>query len=175
MDGLSHVLVGLCVAAWSRDGLTPSHGLACAAAALATDAFFVPLALTLGRDARRTLWIPRDADWRGARERYPKLTALGWDLPYSLVGAGVVCSALWSWAGAAIAVAYASHVVIDYPTHHGEWSVKPFYPFSQRAFAGMNSAWEWPVRKMAFAWAALALVLGLSLYARLRLGLGGIA
>ena len=160
------MLMGLSVAAWSRDGLTPVQGFACAVASLATDAFFVPLALRLGRDAHRPLWIPRASDWRGARARYPTLTALSWDLPYSFVGASCIVALLWGWVSAAVAIAYALHVAVDYPTHHGEWAVRPFYPFSKRAFSGSSSAWEWPLRKMAIAWGLLALAVVGSVYLR---------
>lgn len=166
MDGVTHVLAGLCVAAASQQGLTLKQTLLCVGASLGPDAFFVPLAVVLGRDAKRPFWIPWNQDWQGARERYPRLVAVSWDVPYSLLGAAAVtCVLAWSLGGA-VAVAYASHIALDYPTHVGEWSVMPLYPFSRRALPGVSSAWEWPLHRLWKAWALMVALLALILWAR---------
>lgn len=158
MDLVSHALMGTCIAAATPEGLTWRSAAMYAAASLAPDLFFVPLGLALGRANRRLLWIPRAADWMGCRARYPRATALSWDAPYSILGASLAMLALgaWSWW---LALAYGLHIAVDYPTHHGEWAVRPLFPFSKRQWQGFSSAWEWPLPAMALAWAVLGLLL----------------
>jgi len=164
MDLGSHALMGLSIAASAPGGLTWESGLACGVASIAPDLIFVPLGVALGRHHRRPLWVPRAADWQGARARYPRATALSWDLPYSLLGAAVVVSSLAWWLGGAVALAYALHLAIDYPTHTGEWAVRPLYPFSSWPLPGGVSAWEWPLAAMAASWAVLTALLLLLVY-----------
>jgi len=75
------------------------------------------------------------------------------------LGAALVIGLLAKWAGVGLAIAYGLHIAVDYPTHSGEWSVRPWYPFSKRPLQGVSSAWEWPMAAMARAWGVWALVL----------------
>ena len=151
--------MGLCLAAASPTGMSTHSAAAYVTASLAPDFFFLPLAFVLGRENKRRFWIPRNADWEGARARHPRATALSWDAPYSLLGAALVIGLLAKWAGVGLAIAYGLHIAVDYPTHSGEWSVRPWYPFSKRPLQGVSSAWEWPMAAMARAWGVWALVL----------------
>jgi hypothetical protein len=156
MDAVSHVLMGGILAAHSPTGLTPSSFLLYGAMSLAPDLWFVPLGLKLGRDRGRRWWIPRAADWQGARARYPLWVALSWDLPYSLLAnllVAAVAGAPW------LLLPYWLHIVVDYGTHTGEWANRPFFPLSACALPARTSAWEWPLRRMAVAWAVLAAML----------------
>jgi membrane-bound metal-dependent hydrolase YbcI (DUF457 family) len=166
MDGVSHVLMGCCIAAASQGGLTWHSAIAYGAMSLAPDLFFVPLGVMLGREHHRTLWIPRAADWIGTRERRPLATVLSWDAPYSILGTIAVSLAIAKLLGLGLAIAYALHIVIDYPTHAGEWAVRPAFPFSKRTFQGFANAWEWPLAKMAGAWGVLAVILCVIVFVR---------
>ena len=159
MDGLSHVLVGLSIAAASPEGLTLRSGIVCGVLALAPDFFLVPLALVLWRRYEQTLWIPQASDWAGARPRYPCLSAWSWNAPYSILGVVVVCGGVEASLGWPAALAYFSHVAIDYPTHRGESALRPFFPLSSVEVQGCSDAWRWPLRKMVIAWCALAIIL----------------
>jgi membrane-bound metal-dependent hydrolase YbcI (DUF457 family) len=54
-------------------------------------------------------------------------------------------------------LAYLSHILLDLPTHTGEWGVKPFYPFPFMV-NGFTDAWAWPFSYMAISWVVLITV-----------------
>jgi hypothetical protein len=109
----------------------------------------------LGHEKGRAYWIPHDSDWVGVHAAHPYWAAI-WEIPHSFffLGLIVVPLVLWlRWPRIAIA-SYISHILLDLPTHTGEWVERPFYPFGMTV-KGFTDAWAWPFSYWIVSWAAL--------------------
>ena len=159
MDVVSHALVGVLVAMAAGVRLW-RHRAAMGLVAAAPDAPVAIVYLLLGRAHDRPFWIPLHSDWEGVRAAHPVWSAL-WEAPHSLLFLALVVVPLvlhFRLPRVAIA-AYASHLLLDLPTHTGEWAVAPLYPLPWRV-EGWTDAWAWPPLQWAASWAVLlALVL----------------
>ena len=97
----------------------------------------------IGWTAGRSWFLPLDADWIGFRDTHPLLT-LFWEVPHSFLFFAVVVVQMGLWAKIPrIALAsYCCHLLIDLPTHTGEWAVAPLWPSPWR-FEGLIDPWKW--------------------------------
>jgi membrane-bound metal-dependent hydrolase YbcI (DUF457 family) len=155
MDPISHLLIGKLLTAYESS--PAADAAAIILFSFLPDLFQIPLYLRLGRERGRKLWIPADADWRGYRS---SRWALWWEIPHSILFAVLVVAPIVLLLGLTplAIVAYLLHIIVDIPTHRGEWAVRPFFPFKYKV-QGFTDAWRWSWGKMAVAWVALALML----------------
>lgn len=125
--------------------------------------FVYPL---LGHENARPYWIPPNSDWIGVRETHPVWSVL-WEVPHSALFwvLVVVPLVLWLRLPRVAVLAYLSHILLDLPTHTGEWAIKPFYPFDYM-FEGFTDAWAWPLHYMAVLWVVLGLLIFIAMRQR---------
>jgi membrane-bound metal-dependent hydrolase YbcI (DUF457 family) len=119
----------------------------------------------LGHEKGRPWWFPHNADWVGAYAAHPFWAAI-WEIPHSLffLAFVIVPLVLWlDWPKIAI-VSYLSHILLDLPTHTGEWAERPFYPFGITV-QGFTDAWAWPLSYWLVSWVVLLLIAYLVRYA----------
>ncbi len=158
MDLISHVLAGKAFQEASRVKTWRDKLVVISFAALPDLPLFI-LYLLVGHEKGRPLWIPYDSDWSGVREAHPIWSAM-WEAPHSTIFWLLIVTplVLWlKWPKMAI-LSYLSHIILDLPTHAGEWGVKPFYPFPF-VIHGFTNAWAWPFPYMLASWIALILVI----------------
>ncbi len=151
MDLISHVLVGKAFQESSRVRAWKDK-LVIISFAVMPDLPLLIVYLLVGREKGRAFWIPHNSDWSGVREAHPIWSAM-WEVPHSVIFLLLIVTplVLWlKWPRMAIA-SYLSHIVLDLPTHAGEWSVKPFYPFPF-VVRGFTNAWAWPFAYMLVSW-----------------------
>lgn len=141
MDTVSHVFVGASIGELSGHRNRRRIALTGLFAALPDLPCFLVGYPIAGYLADRDWLIPQDADWDGLREAYPFVAVL-WELPHSfLFLMCVIVPLVRFWRlPAACAVAYASHLVLDIPTHTGEWAVAPIWPIPWR-IEGFTDPW----------------------------------
>jgi hypothetical protein len=155
MDIISHGLVGNVFKEFDRSGSWKDKAVIVAFAFLADVPVMLLMYPLLGREHGRAFWIPRDLDWVGARAAHP-VWAMSWEVPHSIFFWLLVIIPLVFWLRLPklAILSYLSHILLDLPTHTGEWGVKPFYPFGYMV-NGFTDAWAWPISYMAVAWAVL--------------------
>ena len=109
----------------------------------------------LGREKVRPYWIPRNSDWIGVHADHPLWAAL-WEVPHSLffLVLVVVPLVLWLRLPRIAIVSYLSHILLDLPTHTGEWAERPFCPFDITV-NGFTDAWAWPLSYWVLSWVVL--------------------
>lgn len=157
MDVVSHLLVGriLQAAAGVEGRRAQVVTVVCAALPDLPSAVVYPL---VGHANGRPFWIPLHADWAGLHVEH-SLWAAFWDAPHSLLfWAAIVVPVLLllraRWpempVGAA-ALAYASHLLVDFFVHTGEWALRPLFPLAW-AVDGVTDAWLWPPWAMLISW-----------------------
>jgi len=117
-------------------------------------AFYVFLIYINGR-------FPLNSDWINATSLYPNLNIITNLIPHSLVFAFlIILPIVFLFKLPKLALyAYVIHILIDIPTHTGEWSSKIFYPLSNYGINGLTSAWQWPIKYMFISWLVLILVI----------------
>lgn len=157
MDIISHVLVGKASQEASR-ARTWKDKLVIISLAAVPDLPLLIVYLLVGHEQGRPFWIPHNSDWSGVREAHPIWSAM-WEVPHSAVFWLLIVVPLVAWLKCPkmAIVSYFSHIVLDLPTHAGEWAVKPFYPFSF-VVNGFTNAWAWPFAYMLLSWVALLLI-----------------
>lgn len=109
----------------------------------------------LGHEHGRPFWFPYNSDWVGAHAAHPLWAAI-WEVPHSLFFLAFVIAplVLWfKWPKIAI-VSYLSHILLDLPTHTGEWAERPFYPINITV-TGFTDAWAWPLSYWICSWLVL--------------------
>ena len=154
MDLVSHALVGNIFKEASRVNSIRDKIIVVSFAFL-PDLPVLLVYLLLGHEKGRPYWIPYNSDWMGVRAAHPIWAAL-WEIPHSLLFLILVIAPLvvWlKWPKMAIA-SYLSHIVLDIPTHTGEWAVKPLFPLSLST-SGFTDAWAWPIPYMVISWLVL--------------------
>ncbi|MCX6721214.1 MAG: hypothetical protein NT026_01270 [Candidatus Staskawiczbacteria bacterium] len=119
----------------------------------------IPFYIFLGWKNARPFFFPLNSDWNGARALYPFLTAL-WDIPHSFFFAFLIILPiiLFFKLPKISFFAYLLHLIIDIPTHSGEWAVKPFYPINY-TFGGATNAWALPIWAMIIFWIIFLLII----------------
>ena len=151
MDIVSHILIGKLIS-FNKNKLTQIWAMVFS---FLPDLGQIPFYIFLGYKNTRPFFFPLNSDWEGARALYPFLTAL-WDIPHSFLFALIIILPiviLFKLPKIAF-LAYLLHLIIDIPTHAGEWAVKPFYPFNF-LIGGFTDAWAWPLWLMALCWIIL--------------------
>ena len=124
------------------------------------DFFLVPLYFVLGYENNRFLLFPKNADWIGASASHAFLYSF-YDLSHSFIIAFIIVLPiilLFKLPKLAF-IAYLFHILVDLPTHTGEWAIKIFYPLNNYSVKGFTDAWEWPIKYMAVAWLILAILI----------------
>jgi len=167
MDLISHVLVGNVFKEAGRLNSLTNKAVVVLFAFLPDIPVLLLMYPLLGHANGRPYWIPYNSDWVGVRATHPIWTAT-WEIPHSLFFLLLVIFPLVFWLKLPrIAIAsYLSHILLDLPTHTGEWGVKPLYPMSF-IVNGFTDAWAWPFSYMLLSWLVLVVV-GLSIRAYLR-------
>ena len=157
MDTLSHSLIGKIIS-------TPENNKRnifwIIFFSILTDLFLIPVYIYLGYINNRFLWIGYNSDWDGLRISHPFIVLLN-DIPHSLIFAFLIILPiilLFKLPKLAF-FAYLFHILIDIPTHTGEWSIRIFYPLSDYSIKGLTDAWEWPIKYMAISWLILAILI----------------
>jgi len=155
MDILSHILIGRII---SFNQIKKAQIFAMVFSFL-PDLGQIPFYLVLGYENARPFLFPYNSDWIGARATHPILTAM-WDIPHSLFFLLlIILPVIIFFKIPKIAFfAYGLHLLIDIPTHTGEWAIKPLYPLNF-TMPGITDAWAWPVFAMLLTWIILGLII----------------
>ena len=76
-------------------------------------------------------------------------TWVPWEITHSFLFWGLIVMPLLLYFKKPLlfGVAYASHLLLDMPSHSGIWSTVPFYPFEYR-FDGWFDAWAWGAQEI---------------------------
>jgi hypothetical protein len=150
MDTLSHALIGKIIS-------TPENNKRnifwIVFFSILADLFLIPVYIYLGYINNRFLWIGFNGDWDGLRISHPFLVLLN-DIPHSLIFAFlIILPAILLFKLPKLAFfAYLFHILIDIPTHTGEWAIRIFYPLNDYSIKGFTDAWQWPIKYMAICW-----------------------
>lgn len=153
MDIVSHALIGKIVSVFGKKRRNSDFWAVLFA--IIPDFTLIPFYLMLGYQNNRPLFIAYNQDWVGASSSFPVSTAI-YFLFHSFIFAFVVVLPLvifFKIPKIAFA-AYLSHLIVDIPTHAGEWAIRVFYPFSN-IVDGFTNAWAWPLSYMAVSWLVL--------------------
>lgn len=128
---------------------------------LLPDIFFSAFYFFLGYENQRFLSIPRNSDWANASILHPVLNSITGQIPHSLIFALLVILPivlLFKLPRLAF-FAYLTHILLDIPSHSGEWNVALFYPLSDFSINGLANFWQWPIKYMAVIWLALIVLI----------------
>jgi len=129
MDVLTHILLGILLGAiaggdywwWILFSIAP-------------DIPQIFLYLLLGYRNKRKFLFPKAIDWDEFSNS--KWSALFF-LPHT-VYAWALASLIF---GPIASIAYGVHLLVDWPSHTGEWELRPFYPASQ-SLPGLFDGWK---------------------------------
>lgn len=159
MDVISHILIGKIISFFDRK--TKKAGFWAMLFSFLPDLGQIPFYIYLGIENIRPFLFPYNADWNNARNLHPFLTAL-WEIPHSFIFIFfVILPVVVFFKIPKIAFfAYLLHVIIDIPTHAGEWAIKPFYPINYTT-NGFTNAWAWPIFSFFYSWIILFLIAAL--------------
>lgn len=155
MDILSHILIGKIISF----NLSATDQIWAMLFSFLPDLGHIPFYLLLGHKNKRLFWFPKNSDWLGSRASHPVLTAI-WHIQHSFFFLFlIILPAVIFFKIPIIAfLAYGLHLLIDIPTHTGEWSIKPFYPFDFK-ISGITDAWTWPVWGFILSWIILGIII----------------
>ncbi len=130
------------------------------------DFVLVPFYFILGWENKRPFFFPHNSDWTGTTITHPFLTSL-YDISHSFLFLFIIIlPVILIFKLPKISfLAYFFHIIIDIPTHTGEFAIKMFYPLKFE-ISGFTDAWEWPIPYMLALWAVL---LSLCFFFQLRL------
>lgn len=163
MDIISHILIGKIISFFARK--TKRASLWAMSFSFLPDLFQLPAYVYLGYINNRMFLIPKNIDWEHTRDLYPLLHAFTWEIPHSIFFLLLVVFpvVLYFKLPKITFLAYLLHLVIDIPTHAGEWAVKPFYPINY-SISGFTNAWAWPVWLLVLSWIVLLTIIILSVF-----------
>lgn len=153
MDIISHALVGKIL---SSEQKSKKNIFWIIFFSVLPDLFLIPLFFVLGSEKGRFFSIPKNVDWFGAEISHKFLYSF-YDLSHSIIIALIIILPviLLLKLPKLAFVAYLLHILLDLPTHTGEWTIKIFYPLSNYSINGFTDAWEWPLKYMAISWLVL--------------------
>jgi len=162
MDFISHGLVGITIGLLDNKK-TKKKILATSFFSVLPDIFQIPYYLGLGYIKDRPFNWPKLEDWTNFRGVHPFLDAF-WDIPHSFLFLVIIIIPLVKYFKKSnfYIYAYLSHILLDIPTHTGEWGVKVFYPLNIK-LNGFTDAWAWDYDYFFISWASL-IVLNIALY-----------
>jgi membrane-bound metal-dependent hydrolase YbcI (DUF457 family) len=157
MDIISHGLIGMLIGQTDGEANT-NKILQVGFAALLPDLFQIPYYLVLGHANHRPYWLPENSDWTGFRGKLPWLD-LVWDVPHSIFFLILIILPLTLYfeLGILFFLGYLSHILVDIPTHTGEWNVRYLYPMNI-TFNGYTDAWTWSFNSMLLSWTILIML-----------------
>jgi len=152
VDFISHILIGKIISSYKEK---KSQFWAMFFSFL-PDLSLIPFYLILGFENNRVLFFPYNQDWAGTSISHYFLSSL-YFLQHSFLFAFIfVLPIILYFRLPKIAFfAYFFHILIDIPTHTGEWAIKIFYPFNY-AINGFTDAWSWPFFMMFVLWVILS-------------------
>lgn len=156
MDIISHILIGKIIS-FNKNLKTQIWAMFFS---FLPDLFQLPAYIYLGYINNRMFFIPKNIDWNHTRNLYPFLHAITWEIPHSIFFAVIIILPiiLFFKLPKIALFAYIFHLIIDIPTHSGEWAMKPFYP-SNYTFNGFTDVWAWPIWAMALLWIVLIFII----------------
>lgn len=158
MDIISHILIGKIVSFFDRK--TKRAGFWTILFSFFPDLFQLPAYIYLGYINNRFFLIPKNIDWDHARNLYPLLHAFTWEIPHSIFFLFLIIfpAVLYFKLPKIAFFAYFLHIIIDIPSHAGEWAIKPFYPINY-TINGFANAWAWPFKTFFYSWIFLVLII----------------
>lgn len=162
MDFISHGLIGTTVGLLQKD-YSKKSVLKTTFFGVLPDLFQIPYYFALGHLKNRPFNWPQVSDWDGFRGTHPWLDAL-WDVPHSLLFAFVLVLPLIKFFKQSnfLFYAYLVHLLIDIPTHTGEWGVRFLWPLNLK-LSGLTDAWAWDYDFLVISWATL-FILNVAIY-----------
>ncbi|MFN0202395.1 MAG: hypothetical protein ACKVTZ_12790 [Bacteroidia bacterium] len=113
----------------------------------------------------RPYYFPANDDWIGVAEKHPWFT-FAYEFPHSIPFMMLfVLPFIWYFQLPKMCLAaYFSHLLLDIPTHTGEWSTKIFCPSQYYYIEGFTDAWAWGLPAFSLCWMLLTTILLLILY-----------
>lgn len=155
MDFISHILIGKIIS-FNKNRATQIWTMVFS---FLPDLSQLPYFLILGYQNARPFLLPNISDWSGARQANSILTSL-WEIQHSLFFAFfIILPIVLFFKLPKIAFfGYALHIIIDIPTHAGEWAIKPFYPIKY-AINGFTDAWAWSAWLLLLSWIILIFII----------------
>jgi len=165
MDIVSHILIGK-ILSFNKKKKAQFWAMFFS---LLPDLSQIPFYLVLGYENARPFLFPLNSDWIGARQLHPILSAL-WEAPHSLFFAIlIILPIIIFFKLPKIAFfSYVIHLIVDIPTHSGEWAIKIFYPIDY-TINGFTDAWAWPVWGFILSWIILiSIVIVLNRFLKLK-------
>ena len=159
MDIITHALVGRVVGRVFDKTPSPQSLNLAALGGVAPDLLQIPLYLYLGHINDRPFNYPDSADWVGARAEHP-LWMLWWLIPHSLFFVLLIIYPLIRRfpIPRTFMYAYISHIILDIPSHTGEWATAPLYPIPL-SLDGVADVWDWYPLYYIIFWIPLILLL----------------
>jgi len=157
MDIVSHIIIGKIISFFDKKN--KRAGLWAMFFSFLPDSFQVFAYIYLGYINNRAFFIPKNIDWNHTRSTYPVLHAFTWEIPHSIFFLSlIILPIIIFFKLPKIAFfAYLLHIIIDIPTHAGEWAIKPFYPINY-AINGTTNAWAWPIPMFFYSWVILLFI-----------------
>ncbi|MBC7863859.1 MAG: hypothetical protein IAF38_12865 [Bacteroidia bacterium] len=154
MDVASHALVGVAIGLIEKNR-TKKTILKTSFFSFLPDIFQLPYYLAVGNSKNRSFNWPQPEDWTGFRGTHPFLDTL-WNVPHSIFFLLLVIIPIIKLSKQSnfLIIAYLSHILIDIPTHTGEWGVKFLFPFNLTV-SGFTDAWAWSLNALIISWAVL--------------------
>jgi membrane-bound metal-dependent hydrolase YbcI (DUF457 family) len=155
MDIISHVLIGKIIS-FNKNRLAQIWTMIFS---YLPDLTQIPFYIMLGYENARPFLFPYNSDWVDASKNHVILNIM-WEASHSLFFALlIVLPIILFFKLPKIAfLGYILHIIIDIPTHKGEWLIKPFYPLNY-SINGFTNSWAWPIWIMALSWMVLILII----------------
>ena len=158
MDLLTHALVGALLGEVSPKRIKKRQ-VKGALAAMSPDITNLVIYVYLGIKSGNTIPYAYPRDFYANPWIIDHWTWVSWEITHSFLFWGLIVMPLLLYCKKPLlfGVAYASHLLLDLPSHSGIWSTVPFYPLEYR-FDGWFDAWAWGAQEI-FISAMTALLL----------------
>ena len=157
MDFVSHYLIGNIIAV-TRKKITRKKIITIAFFGLLPDIIQIPLYLYVGFLNNKAFCFPNTCDWVGFRDNHPIISA-SMDIPHSLFFLFFIWLIVKYFKLPYLCLlAYLSHILIDIPSHTGEWAVKFLYPFPFMV-NGYADVWAWNLYLYPIVWMVLVFII----------------
>lgn len=163
MDGISHLLVGRIIATAQK--LSPQQNFMVAFFGYLPDLSQLILYPLLVWILPRPYYFPSNEDWIGITDKHTWFT-FAYEFPHSLLFVMLfLVPFVWYMGLPKLCIAsYISHILLDIPTHTGEWSTKFLLPSYYYYIEGITDAWAWNYSSFVMTWILLSAILGMILY-----------
>lgn len=163
MDILSHFLTGRIIATTQR--LTPKQNFIVSFFGFLPDLTQILLYPLLVWILPRPYYFPANEDWIGVTNKHPWFT-FAYEFPHSITFMLlIIVPLIWYFQLPKLCIAaYFSHILLDIPTHTGEWATKILCPSQYYYIEGWTDAWAWSPSSFVLSWLFLGLILIFILY-----------